>query len=91
MSPKQRYPGGICVCVRAGTPTPFTDNVAGTCAECGAAIVHRPHDPGTHAKVCISCADVMVAELAARGEPVQPAITRETAAEVAALRRRRMN
>ena len=44
------------VCGDAGMATPWPDNVQTTCALCGAAIIHRPHDPKHPAKICMGCA-----------------------------------
>ena len=44
------------VCCRVGTPSVFDDDVAGTCADCGHAIFHRPHVPMTPPKICLDCA-----------------------------------
>jgi hypothetical protein len=44
------------VCCRSGMWTPFTDNVAASCADCGHPIFHRPTAPKTPPKICIECA-----------------------------------
>jgi len=45
----------IVVCVRKGFPTPFTDNVEGTCIACGHAVVFRPYVPVALPKMCMEC------------------------------------
>lgn len=42
--------------VVCGPANDFTDNVETTCAECGAAIVHRPYAPKAPIKICLRCA-----------------------------------
>ena len=43
------------VCASADLETPWTDNVAATCCDCGCAVVHRPHAPKTPPKICLAC------------------------------------
>lgn len=43
------------VCLRLGTPTPFTDNETGTCSHCQHAVVFRPHTPKRPPKICLEC------------------------------------
>lgn len=46
----------MVVCMPADFQSPFSDNVVAACAQCGKAIIHRPHVPKRPAKVCIHCA-----------------------------------
>lgn len=43
------------VCLRDGSPTPFTDNLKGECALCAAPIIFRPYIPKKPMKVCLEC------------------------------------
>lgn len=46
----------MVVCMPADFQSPFSDNLVAACAQCGTAIIHRPHVPKRPAKVCIHCA-----------------------------------
>lgn len=56
------------ICLRAGSRSPFKDNLTGVCAHCGAAIIFRPYMPKTPQKICLECANDLVS---ASGKPVQ--------------------
>lgn len=60
----------------------FADDMAGTCADCGVAIAHRPHARRFRRKVCVPCG---CAELRSRGPAADASVgmTALTAAEVA--------
>jgi hypothetical protein len=45
----------IVVCMRLGASTPFTDNLVGTCNDCGHPIIFRPYAPKKPTKVCLEC------------------------------------
>lgn len=45
------------VCLRAGSPSPFTDNETGVCSQCGHAIFFRPYMPKKPRKICVQCLD----------------------------------
>jgi hypothetical protein len=47
--------GDLCVCIRSDQPSPFTDNLKGTCHFCGAEVVFRPYVPVLMPKVCGPC------------------------------------
>jgi formylmethanofuran dehydrogenase subunit E len=47
------------VCNTADIPSYFDNNVDTVCADCGAAIYHRPHVPKKPKKICINCAVAM--------------------------------
>lgn len=44
------------VCMRAGNPSPFVDNVFGICAHCRTPIYFRPYAPTRPPKICVECA-----------------------------------
>lgn len=44
------------VCARAGTPTPFTDNLTGECIDCGCGLIFRPYMPKSVKRICLQCA-----------------------------------
>ena len=44
------------VCMREGSPSPFTDNLTGVCAHCGHGIFFRPYMPKKPTKICVVCA-----------------------------------
>lgn len=69
----------IIVCAFRGH---FADDVTATCADCGATIQHRPHDPADARKVCMPCAGKVMREAQARGEPLESRITEETVREI---------
>ncbi len=46
----------FAVCMRAGSISPFTDNLTGTCFDCGHAIIFRPYLPTKPVKICMECA-----------------------------------
>lgn len=43
------------VCAPAEWETPFADNEAGVCGDCGRAIQFRPHVPKRPPKICVQC------------------------------------
>lgn len=47
------------ICNTADLWSPFRDNTPAICADCGAAIYHRPHVPKKPKKICVNCALVM--------------------------------
>lgn len=69
----------IVLCCRAG-PSPFTDNVHTTCADCGAEIMHRPHVPKA-VKLCPACGGRRIAAAIEAGDTAVPVTTRAAAAE----------
>jgi hypothetical protein len=75
----------VVICMPAGAPTPFTDNVAGQCSMCSGAIIHRPHVPPTIRKVCIRCLPDLIA---AEGEPDDVVATREQIEELRSVVKR---
>jgi hypothetical protein len=44
------------VCMPWG-PSPFDDNLKGTCCKCGAAVMYRWHAPRKPKRICINCLD----------------------------------
>jgi hypothetical protein len=50
----------LYVCPREGMPTPYADNLTGTCNDCGHPIFFRPYGPKTVTRVCIQCALIRV-------------------------------
>lgn len=56
VSDEEAENAAFVVCCDARFPSPFTDNVAATCALCLKAIIHRPHAPKKPPKLCIDCA-----------------------------------
>lgn len=71
--------GAVLVCADQGF---FADDVAAVCAECGAAIVHRPHAPAETRKICLACAPDI---LARDGGPQDFQVTSKSLQEVAVL------
>jgi hypothetical protein len=47
------------VCTEASEPSPFHDNVIGTCGLCGVAVQHRPYIPKHIALTCLRCYEKM--------------------------------
>lgn len=45
----------ILACALKGTPTPFTDNEEGVCADCGCEVIFRPNAPDGIMKMCLEC------------------------------------
>ena len=43
------------ICLREGTPTPWTDNERGVCSRCQLPVVFRPHIPRPSILVCLDC------------------------------------
>lgn len=43
------------VCCRAGVPSPYPDNVSGTCGICAHAVYFRPYMPKTPMRICLEC------------------------------------
>lgn len=61
----------------------FPDDVAAVCADCGGAIVHRPHVPPGLVRVCVRCAEArLAAEAGAGATPRTFAVTPETVLEL---------
>lgn len=52
----------VVVCVRVGTPSPFTDNLTGHCLHCGHEVLYRPYTPKKPPKICINCLPAFEAE-----------------------------
>ena len=44
------------VCCRKGTPSPFTDNIEGTCCACAHPVFYRPSSPKKPPRICMQCA-----------------------------------
>jgi hypothetical protein len=57
------------ICARAGTPTPFHDNVIGTCCKCGSGIIFRPHAPINPKRICMECAVATLPQEASNAAP----------------------
>lgn len=76
------------VCMRLTSPLMLPDNLIDLCSKCGAAIQHRPNVPKRPPKICWQCAEPVARAEAAKGELVTM-ITPTTAAEIAALIRKR--
>lgn len=54
MSPTEAERADLVIC--GGPPAEFPDeDVLAWCADCGTAIVHRPHAPRAPVKVCVPC------------------------------------
>ncbi len=49
-----------CEFVICGPKSFFDDDVHTTCANCGAAIVHRPYVPTAPTKICMDCAALQI-------------------------------
>ena len=56
VSSEEAEAADFVVCCPAEWPTPFSDNPAGACSDCGRAIQFRPHVPKRPPKICIACA-----------------------------------
>ncbi len=72
----------ILICALKGESR-FADDVPARCADCGAAIAHRPHAIGFAVKVCMACGLKRTAAARAVGEPVTFHATRATLRDVA--------
>lgn len=68
---------GILVCLPRGY---FADDVQTRCAQCDAAIVHRPYAAPGLVKICVACAVAMMNESTA---PLAVAVTDESIQEAA--------
>ncbi len=77
-TPQEAEAGDVVVC---GRDSYFPDDIRTFCAECGEAIVHRPHAPANARKICVDCAHVLIA---ADDKPVIMA-TEQTMKEVKAF------
>ena len=44
------------VCAPLGTPSPFDDNMKGTCCKCGIMVMYRWHAPRKPKRICVECA-----------------------------------
>lgn len=62
MSEERCEQAAMVLCVRLGTPSPFTDNQVAPCALCGFAVIFRPYMPKAPPKVCMECALAMMAD-----------------------------
>lgn len=73
----------ILVCVLATDQTMFRDNLIGECATCKVAIQYRPHAPARVTRMCFRC-------FLQQADPENDTylVTRQTLAELEALRRR---
>lgn len=71
--------GLLLVCLRAEERSFFTDNITGSCADCGVAIVWRPHAPDPATRICLACARVRLTD----GQPHTVGVTKETIVEAA--------
>lgn len=56
------------VCVRASVPGHFTDDVYDFCTQCGEKVRHRPHGPRGVKKICVECAQPMIARQVEAGD-----------------------
>jgi hypothetical protein len=54
------------VCVPAGTPSPFSDNLTAFCCRCGVKVIHRWHAPRKPKKICLECMVIIGEEEMAR-------------------------
>ena len=54
VSDKQAEQCEFVVCARWG-PSPFDDNLKGTCCKCGIAVMYRWHAPRKPKRICIEC------------------------------------
>jgi hypothetical protein len=77
-TPLEAESGDAVVC---GPDSYFPDDIRTFCAECGEAIVHRPHAPAGARKICMGCAHTLIA---ADDNPVIMA-TEQTLKEVKAF------
>ena len=77
-TPLEAGAGDVVVC---GPDSYFRDDIRTFCAECGEPIVHRPHAPSNARKICMSCAQTLIA---ADDKPVIMA-TEQTLKEVKAF------
>lgn len=59
------------VCILATMPSPYTDNLKGTCSLCGREVQFRPHAPKAPPRVCIECC---VKRLKQSGEGENPGL-----------------
>lgn len=80
----------LLVCARLTTPLLMPDNRIGFCCKCGEAIQHRPHVPKSPYKMCCECVEPLAMKLAAKGK-LHSVITRQSAAELAYLRKKNAN
>jgi len=55
VTPEEAEKASFVVCVRKGDPTPFADNLDGSCAWCGHPVVFRPHAPKNPPRICQPC------------------------------------
>lgn len=62
VSDEEAETADVVVCVRVGTPSPFTDNLVGHCLHCGHAILYRPYVPKKPVKICMQCLPAFEAE-----------------------------
>lgn len=76
----------ILVCASEGY---FADDEHGSCADCGAPIVWRPHAPTEAVRLCLACVlKRMEAQQAKDGKPVTLTVTGKSLAEAVAWARR---
>jgi hypothetical protein len=50
------------ICMPWGTPSPFDDNLKGTCSKCGIDVMYRWYAPRKPKKICINCLEKMELE-----------------------------
>jgi len=62
MQGQDEITGRVVVCTLETDPSPFADNLIGTCHFCGRRVQHRPYVPTPRTLVCIAC-------FASRAEP----------------------
>jgi hypothetical protein len=55
VSAEQAEEADLVVCMRLGSPSPFTDNELGVCHDCQHPIIFRPYVPKKPIKVCLEC------------------------------------
>jgi hypothetical protein len=55
VSDKAAEKADFVVCMPWGTPSPFDDNLKGTCCECGITVMYRWHAPRKPKKICLEC------------------------------------
>jgi len=55
VTPEEAEKAAFVVCVRKGEPTPFTDNLEGSCVWCGTDVIFRPHAPKKPPRICTPC------------------------------------
>lgn len=60
VSQKKAEKANFLVCVRKGTPTPFSDNREGTCSKCGHTVIFRPTAPEKPTRICFECVMTVV-------------------------------